>query len=409
MKSCSHSQWLGLWLGDGTQTRLLQETDRLQSLVEGLRNPDTCYPSLLVLVGKKTKSLVLQELVAAERKYKTRTKRTRRGIHLHLDASSISRENPILYADSYLHTDLVSDSIFQIERCHESIKRRLRWNSGNGLQHTDIEVVDYLFARLLCPFSDTFCLFLADLGGMQSVVERVVSWLEKGQAPAVPKPANPSLVLVVESDAPGPKAEREVEEQLLRILEQRTSRSIFDLFFGVTVVSIFPEGKLSVQARLRRVKERLLDTLDQGQERRLRIGMLFSATHFAVFFRHACDHFATTLDEPFDFVKTTRLRNPVSAEMEECLSRLLKHIRSPQELTEFAIPVIASSLLLNAYPPDMHGMFLMPFCKQLLKFFSLQTQGRLSSTVYEYLPSCGENGGFGVLRFRQLASTISIR
>jgi hypothetical protein len=360
MKSCNHSQWLGLWLRDGAQARQLQETDRLQSLVEGLPNPDTRYPSLLVLIGKKTKSLVLQELVAAERKYEAKTKRTRRGIHLHLDTSSISHENPILYADSYLHTDLVRDSI-QVEGCHESIKRRLRWNSRDALQLTDIEVVDYLFARLLCPFSDAFCLFLADLGGMQSVVERVASWLEKGQASAVPKPANPSLVLVVESDAPGPKAEREVKEQLLRILEQRTPRNIFDLFFGVTVVSIFPEGKLSLQARLRRVKERLLDALDQGQERRLRIGMLFSATHLSVFFRHACDHFATTLGEPFDFVKTTRLRNPISAEIEKHLSRFLKYIRSPQELTEFAIPVIASSLLLNAYPPDMHGMLLTTF------------------------------------------------
>src|SRR5437868_567862 len=114
MKSCNHSQWLGLWLRDGAQARQLQETDRLQSLVEGLPNPDTRYPSLLVLIGKKTKSLVLQELVAAERKYEARTKRTRRGIHLHLDTSSISHENPILYADSYLHTDLVRDSI-QVE------------------------------------------------------------------------------------------------------------------------------------------------------------------------------------------------------------------------------------------------------------------------------------------------------
>jgi hypothetical protein len=363
MKPCNHSQWLGL----RAQDKQLQETDRLQTLVGGLPNPDTRYPSLLVLIGKKTKSLVLRELVAVERKYKIRTKRARRGIHLHLDASNIFHENPILYADSYLPIDLISDSIFQAERCHETINRRLLWNSRDALQLTGIETADYLFCRLLRPFSDVFCLFLEDLGGMQSVVERLVSWLEKGQATAVPETAHPSLVLVVEKDAPGPKAEREVREELLHMLEQRTPMNIFDLFFDVTVVSIFPEERLSLQSRHRRVKERLLNTLDQGQERRSRIGMLFSATHFAVFFRHACDHFVTTLDAPFEFVKTSRLRNPVSAEMEKHLSSFLKHIRSPQELMEFAIPLIASSLLLNAYPPDMHCKFLMPFYKQLTR------------------------------------------
>jgi hypothetical protein len=86
--------------------------------------------------------------------------------------------------------------------------------------------------------------------------------------------------------------------------------------------------------------------------------MHFSATHFTVFFRHACDHFVQTPDEPFNFIKTSRLRNPVSPEMDQNLSRFLKHIRSPRELTKFAIPVIASSLFLNAYPPDMHGKVL---------------------------------------------------
>lgn len=355
MKSCDHSQWLGLGTQEGKV--FFQETDRLQNLVEGLPSPDTRYPSLIVLIGRKKKSLVLRELVSVERK---RKKQGRRGIHLHIDAPSFSQDNPVLYADSYLPTDLVGDSIFPTERCHEIIKR-----SKHPLPLTGIEAADYLFARLLRPFSDVFCLFLADMGGMQSVVERLVSWLEKGQAAAAPKTASPSLILVVESDTPGRKAEREVKEELLRLLEHNTSRNIYDYFFNVTVVSIFTEGKLSLQATHRPLKERLLDALDQGQARRLKIGMLFSATHFAAFFKHACDHFVTTRDEPFNFIETSRLHNPVSLEIEKHLSRFLKHIRSPQELSEFAIPVIASSLLLNAYPPDMHGKIPISFCEQL--------------------------------------------
>jgi hypothetical protein len=367
MKPCDHSQWLGLGTQEGEV--VLQETDRLQTLVEGHPNPETRYPSLLILIGRKTKSLVLQELASVRKTRKFRIRQARRGVHLHIDASRSPHENPILYADSYFPTDFISNSIFQAERCHEIIKR-----PKHPLRLTGIEAADYLFSRLLRPFSDVFCLFLADLGGIQSVVERLVSWLEKGQAATVPKTANPTLVLVVESDAPGFKVERQVREELLSMLEKKTARSIFDHFFDVTVVSISAEGKLPLRSR-RRLKERLLNASDQGQARRLKIGMLFSATHFAAFFRHACDHFVKTCDVPFNFIKTSRLRNPVSLEIQKHLSRFLEHTSSLQELTQFAIPVIASSLLLNAYPPDMHGKIPDPSKSISLKLCQSSNQG----------------------------------
>jgi hypothetical protein len=354
MKSCDHSEWLSLGAEDGKV--VFQETDRLKNLVDGLPNPDTRFPSLLVLIGKKTKSLVLRELVSLERRYKFRIRRARHGIHLHVDASSIFQENPVFYADSYLPINLVGDSISQTERCHESIKRLLPQSSADSSGLT--EAADHLYACLLRPFSDIFCLFLADLGGMSPVVERLVSWFEKGETSVAPKTSNPSLMLVVESETPGPKVERVAKERLLRMLKEKTPRSVFDHFCDVEVVSILPEGRLSLEARHRRLKERLLDALDLGQERRMKMGMLLSATHFAVFFSHACSHVTTNPYKAFNFIKTSRLRNPVSVEIDKHLSKFLKHIWSPRQLTDFAIPVIASSLFLNAYPPDMHGKIL---------------------------------------------------
>lgn len=353
MKSCDHSQWLSL--ETQAQAVFFHYTDRIQNLIESLPNPDTRYPGLIVLIGRKTKSLVLRELVSIERKPSLGVRSPHRGVHLHLDASSVFHENPVLYADASLPIALVSGATYQKVRCHESVGRKLCRNSGDTFDLTGIEAADYLYSRLLRPFSDVFCLFIADLGGLEPVTERLVSWLEKAQTPTVPQTAHPILVLVVESEVPGIKTEREAKSKLLSMLEQKTPKSIFDHFFDVTVVSIFPEGKLSLQARHRRVKERLRDALDQGQERRMGIGMLFSATHLAVFFRHACDHFGTTIDDPFNFIQTSRLRNPVSTEIDRHLARFLKHVRTPQELVKFAIPVIGSSFLLNAYPPDMHG------------------------------------------------------
>jgi hypothetical protein len=39
----------------------------------------------------------------------------------------------------------------------------------------------------------------------------------------------------------------------------------------------------------------------------------------------------------------------------EHLSIFLKHIKSAKELTEFTAPVIASSILLDNYPPDTYS------------------------------------------------------
>jgi hypothetical protein len=369
MKSCDHSQWLGLGLQQGNI--VFQETDRLQTLIEGLPDPDTRKPSLFVLIGRKTKSLFLQKLVSVERKNKFRWKRARHGIHLHLDASSAFHDNPVFYADSYLPTHLVGDCTSRPDSCHESVTRPLPRSSSDYLGLAGTRAADFLYSRLLRPFSDVFCLFLADLGGIQPVVQHLASWLDKGRTITVPQAVNPSVIIVVESETPGYKVEKQVKEELLHLLEQETPRSIFDSFFEVRVVSIFPEGKLSLQSRHRQLKERLLDALHQAQERRMRVGMHFSATHFAVFFRHACDHFVKTPDEPFNFIKTSRLRNPVSPEMDRNLSRFLKHIRTPRELTKFAIPIIASSLFLNAYPPDMHGKSASQLVS--LKLISFQT------------------------------------
>jgi hypothetical protein len=44
----------------------------------------------------------------------------------------------------------------------------------------------------------------------------------------------------------------------------------------------------------------------------------------------------------------------VALDLDEHLFNFIKHVKAPDELTEFVVPVIASSLLLDNYPPDAH-------------------------------------------------------
>lgn len=104
---------------------------------------------------------------------------------------------------------------------------------------------------------------------------------------------------------------------------------------------------LSPLARRHRLKDVLLKEIDMA---------LFSATHFAAFFRQAVHHIARSFTHPFDFIKRSRMNNEVGLDYQGHLSRFLRlgyeHHLSPGALTF----IIASSILMDAYPPRMHRM-----------------------------------------------------
>ncbi|KAI9761709.1 MAG: hypothetical protein M1840_001713 [Geoglossum simile] len=125
-------------------------------------------------------------------------------------------------------------------------------------------------------------------------------------------------------------------------------------FPAIKVLSLFPPGEMSSQSRHWRLKECLLNESDKVRVRRIQSKTLFLATQFMAFSGFACDHFANMSTEPFDFISTSRYRYPVSTELGGHLTNFLAMLESTQELREFAIPMIASCLFLDSYPPEMH-------------------------------------------------------
>ena len=47
--------------------------------------------------------------------------------------------------------------------------------------------------------------------------------------------------------------------------------------------------------------------------------------------------------------------NLVAKDLSEHLTNFLRLVKSLDELLEFAVPIISSSLLLDSYPPNAHG------------------------------------------------------
>jgi hypothetical protein len=79
--------------------------------------------------------------------------------------------------------------------------------------------------------------------------------------------------------------------------------------------------------------------------------------HTVAFLQGTGAQFAYAPDIPFDFLQAARVHNPIALDLAEHLSNFLEHIALSTQLTEFAAPLLASTLLLDNYPTDAHGTY----------------------------------------------------
>jgi hypothetical protein len=163
------------------------------------------------------------------------------------------------------------------------------------------------------------------------------------------------VVIVTEKIPPG--VESEAKEAFLWLLGEEITKDLSKLILAINIVALFLNSIISIDARYRRLKERLIDSLDQVRKSREDGRTLFSATHFAAFLKYAYRHFSETVDKPFDFIRASRIYNPVAPNLAEYLLNFLKHIKSTNELTEFIVLITASSLFLDSYPPKAHSKY----------------------------------------------------
>ncbi|KAK5189104.1 hypothetical protein LTR96_010884 [Exophiala xenobiotica] len=346
MARCHHSDWLTLRIERNEVVLCI--SDRLQTLINDTPSPDLQQSSLLVFIGHTAKSSALRSLGVDENRQKSAGRGKRGGgVHLQLGNPDVFQDVPVLLADGDLpYRGLKKRSSAQ---CHETRQLPLPRIRG-GVQDLALEdAADHLYSRLLGAFADVFCFFSTDIGGFGPVVRRLASWLENGKPTTLPKTTYPRMVVVMEATDPGAERDKEAGEVLLGELREETTKNPLEMVSALEVVTV-PQGGHCY----RRLEEYLIRVLNQGRRLKVEARTLFSGRHLAAFFKYASDHFGRTTREPFDFVRASRLPNPVAPDLDTHLSNFLKHIKSPQELMDFAVPIIASSLLLDHYPPGMH-------------------------------------------------------
>jgi hypothetical protein len=219
-------------------------------------------------------------------------------------------------------------------------------------------------------------LFADDFGGTAPLAKVIASWIItlSNRSRDLPSHTYPRIVVLQKWDDPANTYDeklatlsfkQEIRQQIdsrhasvtqgaFRALSENQFNLILRQQFGDLVFLPLPvQSKDAGSMQFKKLRKRILQESKDIRNMRSKARVAFSAQHFKAFFHAACDHFAKNIVTPFSFVEASRHSNPVPLEFPSHISNFLS-LSPKQHRMTFAVPVIASALCLDSYPPNMH-------------------------------------------------------
>ena len=348
MTSCKHTQWLSLRRKAHQVT--LDVSDRPSRLLHALESVDAPV-GFLTLIGNQTKSVVLSQFGV---RCDGPLRRRHGEFHLHIATNHLNK--PLIIADGDLPTHSRLPRVSKPHRCHE-VSERPFINETDDTVESAISLADTVYNRTLLPFVDVQCLFVADIGGVDVTVRRLAAWVA---VPVRPTTADirPILVLVVTR---GQAKKMKAALNSMPEFDKRKS-ALGKHFRQVRIVVFHPVRRTNRKnGKQQRVLRRaLLHSMNSAHRDRSRLGLLFSAFHTAHLLQDAADRAVASPWASLDFLSMARKDNDVAADMDTHLVNFLEQFRDNECLQRLAVPLIASAILLDQYPPGMHRNYAFP-------------------------------------------------
>jgi hypothetical protein len=240
-------------------------------------------------------------------------------------------------------------------------------------------LANLVYTQLLLPFSTVMCFFADDFQSTRDVAKTLASWLItlSTHPLALPHSIYPRILVLQEWTDPAATFDeklatnafkREIREETdLRndSFVQRGHKKLTDLevklrlkqlfsYIGILPLPTHSSSAKRSQRQLHKLRSRILQESQEVQILRGMEKLAFSAVHFLSLFHSACCHFATDCIKPFSFIKASRQSNPVPKGFDSHIGRFLKLVPREHRL-KFAVPVIASAMALDSYPPGAHS------------------------------------------------------
>ncbi|KAH7142375.1 acyl transferase/acyl hydrolase/lysophospholipase, partial [Fusarium sp. MPI-SDFR-AT-0072] len=401
MSRCRHTCWLKPW-SLGIETGL-EVTDRPQRLLKEFQNPDAESAGLLVLIGNQSKQAAFKKL-----SFQTGRIRARAGGEVHLLVSSLkeNRRKRIVIADTEVSGSqpklpLLSTSACHAVRVYTDTKQQV---PEDGLDYEN------LLRRTLLPSADVVCIFVDDLGGFGESLKRLRFWLQSG--PPSTSPVRPHILLVVRQEW-----RQRHESDLQRFVAEHRSRSLDPSFSGITLVGV---PRMSGKSRRRSggqtrrwqvLSSELSKALETSRQARRRSDSIFSVHHLAHFLQYAASVALSVTAERFSFVKVSRLHRGIAPDLSDHIRNFLGKFELLKTFQQVAVPLIASSLLLDHYSPGMHPFDCHQVFRELYENACYQASSELKSSFKMLISPSETSQALGSMRDwhrQQLARNFGI-
>jgi len=343
MAKCDHLAWLELLEGKGGP--LLSHGWRLSQIFRDLPKPTEQTPQITLFLGRTLKDKALRALCDSN----FRHQRRQRGINIRADNRTLHSLQPRLFADSDPTTLTLQPAYSSPRICHRDEVIPI-----NQLP-LDYSLYDLVFARLLFMFVEVICIFAEDVGGLDEVYRMLSLWTTIGTASSLPCDIRPRVLIVVNGDNPS-ITHRVLEENCFLSDLQAQYSSLHKTFRDIRF-SPLPSDELSAEARFLSLSADISRQLHDARFTRLRHQAMFCAAHMAEFFKLAARNLSNTSLGQFNFVAFSREENPLDGAFRSHLLNFL-NIGAKTKIPYGGLAShIASALLMDAYPPGMHGWY----------------------------------------------------
>lgn len=340
MAPCEHLSMLRI---EDKQGIRLYDDKRMERVMQGMTNPRDQYPSFQFYIGRKSKFFALRELFPHNNIHRGRQDRS--GIaSLRLDATSLSSDRPIFFAESDLTAQTYSHR--EIFHCHQSYEYKCCWTATNNQN-----LYDVLHARLFFLFTDVICIFADDFKNINDVTNRLRVWAACGSASNFCREVRPRVIIIGSSTA----------NLALDLYGTRDISSSFDdhlqnAFSGISVLRV-AEDSLSPLARHSQLKDVIWRQTDQMRQVRKDYHLLFSGAHMSELFSRAIQHTANSISQPYCFISASREGSELLNGYNEKLATFFQLGGQMNLDRDMLASYTASSMLMDFYPPEMHSMF----------------------------------------------------
>ena len=348
MTICGHTGWLSIRrCGDD---HYLETSDRPHRLLRGVQHAELGIPGLLVLIGNQKKQLALTRLRIGDARLCKR--RSHGEIHLFLSTLKSSRGASIIIADGDLPRHNRLPTTLRSSQCHELGREKFSpVRSANAVE----DLGDRVYHRSVFPLADTICIFVDDVGGIHNALRHIASWDKSG--PASTSLLRPRLLLIVSTEH-----ERSSRVALNKYMSGQRKSTVAPACFQEISIACFPWGtQRNGRCRPQRaatwsiLRQNVLEAMENARIARQKAKLMFSACHVAEFLCHGARLATKAQWASFDFVKASRRYTPVATDLESHISNFIALFDSECITEKVAMPLIASSFVLDHYTPQMHG------------------------------------------------------